>query len=105
MSETKHRLRPWHVETEPMNVWTADGLLVCRVYGRFEEDLRAISEFICRACNCCEDLLAACEATEAELSIAQSREDPCSKSYLRIGLIRQELQAAIAKAKPTSSSP
>lgn len=35
---SKHTPGPWHIESEPFNVWDANGLLIARAHSQLEQD-------------------------------------------------------------------
>ncbi len=63
-----------------------------------QED-EANARFIVRACNAHEDLLAACEAVEAQL--LKDAEGCCPEKLERLRPLYDQVLAAIAKAKET----
>lgn len=77
MGNTQHTPTPWKVlidsRGEP-NLWGADGILMGTLYHDGISDAKPIqlanAEFIVRACNNHDDLLAAMESCEREMSNA-----------------------------------
>lgn len=98
MGETsKFTPGPWRIESEPYNVWDAEGRLICRANAPFEPD--SSWERGCanaRLIAASPDLLAACK--EAESIMAKHVYPQPDKPDSLWGVLKM-LRAAVAKAE------
>lgn len=55
-----HTPEPWHIENEPMNIWSEDGLLIARAMGMFTSrtpgEVEANAARIVACVNFCRDV-------------------------------------------------
>ena len=97
---TQHTPGPWYVSgTNPPMVYARDGLDIICQCDIMREETRAHEMATARLLAAAPDLLAALEVAEKSLTFAMGAIHMSSAAHIHMGIDRDIVRAAIAKAK------